>query len=64
MLIDAIPSGSYVAISHVTLDFVPPHLAATAAPVTKQSQIDMSFRTRDQFAALTAWSWSRRESAR
>jgi hypothetical protein len=51
-LIDAIPSGSYMAISHVTLDFVPPHLAATAAPVTKQSQIDMSFRTGEQFAAF------------
>lgn len=51
-LIEAIPSGSYVAISHATTDLVPQHIADTAAPATTTSMIDMAFRTRDQFAAF------------
>ena len=51
-LIEAIPSGSYVVISHATTDLVPRHIAATAAPTTTTSMIDMAFRTRDQFAAF------------
>ncbi|SCL32934.1 S-adenosyl methyltransferase [Micromonospora rhizosphaerae] len=51
-LIEAIPSGSYVVISHATTDLVPRHIAATAASTTATSMIDMAFRTRDQFESF------------
>ncbi|MGC1213065.1 MAG: SAM-dependent methyltransferase [Micromonospora sp.] len=51
-LIEAIPSGSYVVISHATTDLVPRHIAATATPTTRTSMIDMAFRSRDEFAAF------------
>jgi hypothetical protein len=51
-LVEALPSGSYVTISHATLDLVSQDLAATAAPVTATSQIDMAFRSREQFGAF------------
>ncbi|WP_319459667.1 SAM-dependent methyltransferase [Micromonospora sp. RTP1Z1] len=51
-LIEALPSGSYVTISHATTDLVPRHIAAAAAPSTTTSMIDMAFRTRDQFASF------------
>ncbi|MGC5020145.1 SAM-dependent methyltransferase [Micromonospora sp. DT47] len=51
-LIEAIPSGSYVVISHATTDLVPHHIAATAAPTTTTSMIDMAFRSREQFASF------------
>ncbi|WP_091202190.1 SAM-dependent methyltransferase [Micromonospora narathiwatensis] len=51
-LVEALPSGSHVVISHATTDLVPREVAATAAPVTTTSMIDMAFRTRDEFAAF------------
>ncbi len=51
-LIEALPPNSYVVISHATTDLVPREVAATAAPVTTSSMIDMTFRTRDEFAAF------------
>ncbi|MEU5943904.1 SAM-dependent methyltransferase [Micromonospora sp. NPDC047548] len=51
-LIEALPSNSYVVISHATTDLVPRNIAATAAPVTTTSMIDMAFRSRDQFAGF------------
>ncbi|MCW3818533.1 SAM-dependent methyltransferase [Micromonospora sp. DR5-3] len=51
-LVDALPSGSYLVVSHATTDLVPRNVAATAAPVTTASMIDMAFRSRDQFAAF------------
>ncbi|MFC0003485.1 SAM-dependent methyltransferase [Micromonospora siamensis] len=51
-LVDALPSGSHVVISHATTDLVPRQIAATAAPSTRSSMIDMAFRGRDQFAAF------------
>ncbi|MFE9690214.1 SAM-dependent methyltransferase [Micromonospora sp. NPDC005806] len=51
-LVEALPSGSYLVISHATLDMVPQDLAVTAAPATKASQIDMAFRNRDEFGAF------------
>ncbi|MCW3842318.1 SAM-dependent methyltransferase [Micromonospora yasonensis] len=51
-LVDALPSGSYLVVSHATTDLVPRDIAATAAPVTTSSQIDMAFRSRDQIAAF------------
>ncbi|MEU2610995.1 SAM-dependent methyltransferase [Micromonospora sp. NPDC007271] len=51
-LIEALPSGSYVVISHATTDLVPREVAATAAPVTTTSMIDMAFRTRGEVAAF------------
>ncbi|MEU3453532.1 SAM-dependent methyltransferase [Micromonospora sp. NPDC006766] len=51
-LIAALPSNSYVVISHATTDLVPREIAAAAAPVTTTSMIDMAFRTRDEFAAF------------
>lgn len=53
-LVDALPSGSYLVISHATTDLVPRDIAATAAPVTATSMIDMAFRTREQIAAFFA----------
>ncbi|MFE9207446.1 SAM-dependent methyltransferase [Micromonospora sp. NPDC007230] len=53
-LVDALPSGSYLVVSHATTDLVPRDVAATAAPVTTTSMIDMAFRSRDQFAAFFA----------
>ncbi|MFU8871631.1 SAM-dependent methyltransferase [Micromonospora sp. SL4-19] len=51
-LLEALPSGSYLVISHATTDLVPREVAATAAPVTTTSMIDMAFRTRDEFATF------------
>ncbi|MEV0804912.1 SAM-dependent methyltransferase [Micromonospora sp. NPDC050200] len=51
-LVEALPSNSYVVISHATTDLVPRNIAATAAPVTTTSMIDMAFRSRDQFAGF------------
>ncbi|MFF5173588.1 SAM-dependent methyltransferase [Micromonospora sp. NPDC000089] len=51
-LVEALPPGSYLTVSHATTDLVPGHVAATAAPSTATSQIDMAFRTRDEFAAF------------
>lgn len=51
-LVEALPSGSYLVISHATTDLVPRHIAATAAPSAATSMIDMAFRTRDQFASF------------
>ncbi|MFC4108695.1 SAM-dependent methyltransferase [Micromonospora zhanjiangensis] len=51
-LVDALPSGSHLVISHATTDLVPPRVAASAAPTSDASQIRMSFRTRDQIAAF------------
>ncbi|SCF07770.1 S-adenosyl methyltransferase [Micromonospora viridifaciens] len=51
-LIEALPSGSYVVISHATTDLVPREVAATAAPVTTTSMIDMAFRTSGEVAAF------------
>ncbi|MGR6320185.1 SAM-dependent methyltransferase [Micromonospora soli] len=51
-LIEALPSGSYVVISHATTELVPRNIAATAAPVTTTSMIDMAFRNRDEFAGF------------
>ncbi|MFR9775415.1 SAM-dependent methyltransferase [Micromonospora sp. MS34] len=53
-LVEALPSGSFLVISHATTDLVPRDIAATAAPVTTSSMIDMAFRSRDQFAAFFA----------
>ncbi|MGW5668298.1 SAM-dependent methyltransferase [Micromonospora sp. NPDC003776] len=51
-LVEALPSGSYLVISHATTDLVPRDIAATAAPVTTTSMIDMAFRSRDEFRAF------------
>jgi hypothetical protein len=51
-LVEALPSGSYVVISHATTDLVPREIAAAAAPATTTSMIDMAFRGRDEFGAF------------
>jgi hypothetical protein len=51
-LVKALPSNSYVVISHATTDLVSREVAATAAPVTRTSMIDMAFRTRGEFGAF------------
>ncbi|MFG2054337.1 SAM-dependent methyltransferase [Micromonospora sp. NPDC048930] len=51
-LVDALPSGSYLVVSHATIDLVPRDIAATAAPVTTTSMIDMAFRSRDEFGGF------------
>ncbi|WP_046563255.1 SAM-dependent methyltransferase [Micromonospora sp. HK10] len=51
-LVDALPSGSYVVISHATTDLVPREIATAAAPATTSSMIDMAFRDRDEFGAF------------
>ncbi|MFD2764888.1 SAM-dependent methyltransferase [Micromonospora eburnea] len=51
-LVEALPSGSYVVISHATTDLVPPEVAVHAAPAIATSMIDMAIRTRDEFAAF------------
>lgn len=53
-LVDALPSGSYVVISHATTDLVPREVAENAAPATTTSMIDMAFRDRDEFGAFFA----------
>jgi len=47
-LLDALPSGSYVALSHGTLDFIPPEVKAAAEASSVRS--DMYGRSRDEVA--------------
>jgi hypothetical protein len=50
-LVDALPSGSYVAITNVTTDFMPEHIKAAALQAqASRQQGDIQFRSRDDFA--------------
>ncbi|MDR7277015.1 SAM-dependent methyltransferase [Catenuloplanes atrovinosus] len=49
-LVDALPSGSYVAMLHFSTDTLPPDLAADHRRRTEAGQTDAFSRTRDQIA--------------
>jgi trans-aconitate methyltransferase len=49
-LLDALPSGSYLAIQQPTADFYPPGVSAQAA--YQRAGIPFQYRTREQFAAF------------
>ncbi|MFD7733338.1 SAM-dependent methyltransferase [Kitasatospora phosalacinea] len=47
-LVDALPSGSYLALSHATGDFVPPEDAARGPAVYRSATAQLSMRSREQ----------------
>jgi hypothetical protein len=50
-LVDALPSGSYLAITNVTTDFMPEHIKAAALQAqASRQQGDIQFRARADFA--------------
>jgi hypothetical protein len=49
-LVDALPSGSYLALSHATGDFIPPHIVAEMAKRDATSKSPVVGRTRAEFA--------------
>ena len=49
---DALPSGSYLALSHGTADFHPPGTASRAAATYDKAAAPLVLRTHDQVAAL------------
>ncbi len=48
-LVDALPSGSYLAASHATSDFVPPEIVKAFAAEQVAGADDFTSRTRDEF---------------
>jgi hypothetical protein len=52
VLRDALPSGSYLALTHATADGVDPALAEQGEQLYKRTSAQLHFRTRDQIAAL------------
>jgi hypothetical protein len=51
-LMSALPSGSYLAVSHVTQDFMPPEQLAAHERMASAGRSDYWLRGRDEFAAL------------
>jgi hypothetical protein len=51
-LLDALPSGSYLAASHVTAEHTPPEVAAQAQRAYRSSGVPLQVRASDEFAAL------------
>jgi hypothetical protein len=51
-LLDALPSGSYLAISHITADFIKPEQAANAVAAGQQSGVTYVPRTQAEIAAF------------
>jgi S-adenosyl methyltransferase len=51
-LMDELPSGSYLAATHFTLDFMPPHEQATYRQMLDSGLTDIWPRDRDEFTAL------------
>ena len=51
-LLDALPSGSYLAISHITADFIKPEQAANAVAAGQQSGVTYVPRTQAEIAGF------------
>jgi hypothetical protein len=51
-LVDAVPSGSYVVLSHATNDFMPQQAVDGIAAVDRATRVDFGFRTREQILAF------------
>ncbi|WP_240670029.1 SAM-dependent methyltransferase [Actinoplanes solisilvae] len=51
-LVDELPSGSYLAATHFTLDFMPPHEQAAYRRMLDSGRSDIWPRDRDEFTAL------------
>ncbi|GGL01871.1 SAM-dependent methyltransferase [Mangrovihabitans endophyticus] len=51
-LVSALPSGSYVAITHGTVDFLAPEVASTAQQMAEDGKVDVWPRGRDEVVAL------------
>jgi hypothetical protein len=49
-LVDAMPSGSYMVVTHVTNDLMPPEVFARIDAANAAGGIPFRFRTRDEFA--------------
>jgi hypothetical protein len=49
-LISALPSGSYVVLSHATSDFMPPSTASEVNDADAASRVTFQFRGHDEFA--------------
>ncbi|MEV8510314.1 SAM-dependent methyltransferase [Actinoplanes sp. NPDC051475] len=51
-LLDAVPPGSYLVLSHATNDFMPPEAVDGIAAADRATRVDFAFRTREQIASF------------
>ncbi|MEV6924737.1 SAM-dependent methyltransferase [Dactylosporangium sp. NPDC051485] len=51
-LLDAVPEGSYIALTHLSKDLLSPEVAAQTDAVNQRSGVDMWFRGRDEIEGL------------
>jgi hypothetical protein len=51
-LVDALPSGSFLAVTHATADFMAPETAAAAREMVRDGRSDIWLRGRDEIAGL------------
>ena len=51
-LLDALPAGSYLVLSHATNDFMPPEAIEGISAADRATRVDFGFRTREQVAAF------------
>ncbi|GAA2853077.1 hypothetical protein Acy02nite_50970 [Actinoplanes cyaneus] len=51
-LLDALPAGSYLVLSHATNDFMPADAVEGIAAADRATRVDFGFRTREQIAAF------------
>lgn len=51
-LIDALPAGSHVVLSHATNDFMPAEQVEGIAAADRATRVDFRFRTREQILAF------------
>jgi S-adenosyl methyltransferase len=49
-LVAAMPSGSYLTITHATNDYMPPETSAAVSAADTRTQVPFQFRSRDEFA--------------
>ena len=51
-LLDALPAGSYLVLSHATNDFMPAEAVDAIAAADRATRVDFGFRTREQITAF------------
>ena len=51
-LLDAVPAGSYLVLSHATNDFMPARAVDGIAAADRAGRVDFGFRSRDEIAAF------------
>jgi hypothetical protein len=53
-LLDAVPPGSYLVLSHATNDFMPPKATEAITAADRATHVNFRFRTREQVASFAS----------